>query len=61
MRSEMAGWLAGAVANLGEQERQVLALHYCEELTMKKVGVLLGIGESGVPDSFFGVGAFACA
>jgi RNA polymerase sigma factor FliA len=48
MRSEMRDWLARAVADLPEKEQQVLALYYCEELTMKEVGLLLGIGESRV-------------
>jgi len=48
MRSEMKELLARAVADLPEKEQQVLALYYFEELTMKEVGVVLGIGESRV-------------
>ena len=48
MRSEMKELLARAVADLPEKERQVLALYYFEELTMKEVGAVLGIGESRV-------------
>jgi RNA polymerase sigma factor for flagellar operon FliA len=48
MRSEMKGLLARAVADLPEKEQQVLALYYFEELTMKEVGAVLGIGESRV-------------
>jgi RNA polymerase sigma factor FliA len=48
MRSEMKELLARAVADLPEKEQQVLALYYFEELTMKEVGALLGIGESRV-------------
>jgi len=33
---------------LPEKERQVLALYYFEELTMKEVGAVLRIGESRV-------------
>jgi len=33
---------------LPEKEQQVLALYYFEELTMKEVGAVLGIGESRV-------------
>ena len=33
---------------LPEKERQVLALYYFEELTMKEVGAVLGVGESRV-------------
>lgn len=48
MRSESAARLAGAFATLDERQQHVLALYYREELTMKKVGGLLGIGESRV-------------
>ena len=48
MRSEMKELLARAVADLPQKEQQVLALYYSEELTMKEVGVVLGIGESRV-------------
>jgi hypothetical protein len=33
---------------MAERERQVLALYYYEELTMKEAGVILGLGESRV-------------
>jgi RNA polymerase sigma factor for flagellar operon FliA len=48
MRSEMKDLLTRAVTDLPEKEQQVLALYYVEELTMKEVGVLMGIGESRV-------------
>ena len=48
LRSEMKQQLARAIAELPEKERQVLALYYYEELTMKEVGTILGIGESRV-------------
>jgi RNA polymerase sigma factor for flagellar operon FliA len=48
MRSEMKELLARAVADLPEKGRQVLALYYFEDLTMKEVGAVLGIGESRV-------------
>jgi RNA polymerase sigma factor for flagellar operon FliA len=48
MRSEMKELLTRAIADLPEKEQQVLALYYFEELTMKEVGVVLGIGESRV-------------
>lgn len=48
MRSEMKGLLERAVSDLPEKEKQVLALYYFEELTMKEVGAVLGIGESRV-------------
>jgi RNA polymerase sigma factor for flagellar operon FliA len=48
LRSEMKDLLARAIAELPEKERQVLALYYFEELTMKEVGITLGVGESRV-------------
>jgi RNA polymerase sigma factor FliA len=48
LRSEMKRQLVRAIAELPEKERQVLALYYYEELTMKEVGTILGIGESRV-------------
>jgi RNA polymerase sigma factor FliA len=48
LRSEMKDMLARAIAELPEKERQVLALYYYEELTMKEVGIILGVGESRV-------------
>jgi RNA polymerase sigma factor for flagellar operon FliA len=47
-RSEVRVLLAQAIDELGERERQVLALYYLEELTMKEVGAILSIGESRV-------------
>jgi RNA polymerase sigma factor for flagellar operon FliA len=40
--------LADAIAKLPEREQQVLSLYYQEELTMKEVGAVLGVGESRV-------------
>ena len=37
-----------AMNSLEEKERQVMALYYLEELNMKEVGAVLGIGESRV-------------
>lgn len=48
MRSEMKQLLARVIAELPEKEQQVLALYYYEELTMKEVGTVLGIGESRI-------------
>jgi RNA polymerase sigma factor for flagellar operon FliA len=48
LRGEMKDLLARVIAELPEKEQQVLALYYFEELTMKEVGVVLGIGESRV-------------
>jgi RNA polymerase sigma factor for flagellar operon FliA len=48
LRSEMKGLLAQAIGELPDRERQLLALYYYEELTMKEVGAVLGIGEARV-------------
>ena len=48
VHSEMKQLLTQVVAELPEKERQVLALYYYEELTMKEVGSVMGIGESRV-------------
>lgn len=48
LRSEMAGFLARAIGELPERERQLLSLYYHEELTMKEVGSVLGLGEARV-------------
>jgi RNA polymerase sigma factor FliA len=48
LRSEMKTLLGRLIAELPEKEQQVLALYYFEELTMKEVGAVLGVGESRV-------------
>ena len=48
MQGERKQMLADAIAGLPEREQQVLALYYQEELTMKEVGAVLGVGESRV-------------
>jgi RNA polymerase sigma factor for flagellar operon FliA len=48
LRSEIAGLLEMAIGELSERERQVMALYHFEELTMKRVGAALGVGESRV-------------
>ncbi|HUB02747.1 MAG TPA: FliA/WhiG family RNA polymerase sigma factor [Terriglobales bacterium] len=48
LRSEMKELLARAISELPEKEQRVLSLYYFEELTMKEVGAVLGIGESRV-------------
>jgi RNA polymerase sigma factor FliA len=48
LRSEMRTLLSQAIDELDEKERQVLALYYLEELTMKEVGIIMNIGESRV-------------
>jgi RNA polymerase sigma factor FliA len=48
LRSEMLDLLERAIGELPERERRVLALYHFEELTMKEVGSVIGIGESRV-------------
>src|SRR5882762_6929852 len=48
LRSQIRVLLATAIDELDEKERQVLGLYYLEEMTMKEVGAILGIGESSV-------------
>jgi RNA polymerase sigma factor for flagellar operon FliA len=48
LRSEMTVLLTQAIQELPERERQLLALYYYEELTMKEAGAVLGIGEARV-------------
>jgi len=48
MKEERRRMLADAISRLPEREQQVLALYYQEELTMKEVGAVLGVGESRV-------------
>ena len=48
LRTEMNGLLEKAIGELPDRERQVLALYHFEELTMKEVGEVMGIGESRV-------------
>jgi RNA polymerase sigma factor for flagellar operon FliA len=48
LESEMETLVAQAVADLSPRERQVLALYYYKELTMKEVGAVLGVGEARV-------------
>lgn len=47
-RTELRERLAEAIDRLPERERQVVALYYLEELTMKEIGEVLGITESRV-------------
>ena len=48
LQSEMKRRLAGAVDELPERERMVMTLYYYEELTMKEIGLILGVVESRV-------------
>jgi RNA polymerase sigma factor FliA len=48
LRSETKHLIEKAISELPDKEQRVLALYYYDELTMKEVGVALGIGESRV-------------
>ncbi len=48
LKGELREILSCAVGELQPRERQVLSLYYFEELTMKEVGAVLGIGEARV-------------
>jgi RNA polymerase sigma factor for flagellar operon FliA len=45
---EMTEVLAGAILNLPDKERTVLALYYYEDMTLKEIGRTLGVSESRV-------------
>lgn len=47
-RAEGQATLIASIDRLPQRERQVVALYYLEELTMKEVGAVLGITESRV-------------
>jgi len=48
LKGEMRQWLSDAIDNLPEKERMVLTLYYYEELTMKEIGLTLGVVESRI-------------
>lgn len=48
LEGELHELLTRAVSELQPRERQVLSLYYFEELTMKEVGAVLGVGEARV-------------
>jgi RNA polymerase sigma factor FliA len=48
LHGEMKQRLVDAIEELPEKERMVLTLYYYEELTMKEIGVTLGVVESRV-------------
>jgi RNA polymerase sigma factor for flagellar operon FliA len=48
LEGELRELLSRAVTELQPRERQVLSLYYFEELTMKEVGAVLGVGEARV-------------
>jgi RNA polymerase sigma factor FliA len=48
LRGELQERLAGAIDELPERERLVMTLYYYEEMTMKEIGLTLGVVESRV-------------
>jgi len=48
LHGEIRTHIATALEDLDEKEKQVVTLYYLEELTMKEVGAVLGVGESRV-------------
>jgi RNA polymerase sigma factor for flagellar operon FliA len=48
LKSEMRERLSGAIDALPERERLVVTLYYYEEMTMKEIGLALGVVESRV-------------
>jgi RNA polymerase sigma factor for flagellar operon FliA len=48
LRGELEEKLAEAIANLPDRERMVMTLYYYEEMTMREIGLALGVVESRV-------------
>lgn len=48
MQTEMLAQLNAAISDLPEREARVLSLYYIEEMTLKEIGVVLGLVESRV-------------
>jgi RNA polymerase sigma factor for flagellar operon FliA len=48
LRSELEDRLGDAIANLPDRERLVMTLYYYEEMTMREIGLALGVVESRV-------------
>jgi RNA polymerase sigma factor FliA len=48
LRGELEERLADAIANLPDRERLVMTLYYYEEMTMREIGLALGVVESRV-------------
>ncbi|HZD47762.1 MAG TPA: FliA/WhiG family RNA polymerase sigma factor, partial [Silvibacterium sp.] len=48
LKGEMQARLASAIDQLAERERLVMTLYYYEEMTMKEIGLTLGVVESRV-------------
>ena len=48
LRGELEERLTEAIANLPDRERLVMTLYYYEEMTMREIGLALGVVESRV-------------
>jgi RNA polymerase sigma factor for flagellar operon FliA len=48
LRGELEERLTGAIAHLPDRERLVMTLYYYEEMTMREIGLALGVVESRV-------------
>ncbi len=48
LRGELEERLTGAIQNLPDRERLVMTLYYYEEMTMREIGLALGVVESRV-------------
>ncbi|MGH9518697.1 MAG: sigma-70 family RNA polymerase sigma factor, partial [Terriglobales bacterium] len=48
LRGEMDERLGDAIDNLAERERLVMTLYYFEEMTMREIGLALGVVESRI-------------
>ena len=48
LRGELEDRLTGAIDNLPDRERLVMTLYYYEEMTMREIGLALGVVESRV-------------
>jgi RNA polymerase sigma factor FliA len=48
LRGELEERLSGAISNLPDRERLVMTLYYYEEMTMREIGLALGVVESRV-------------
>jgi len=48
LKSELENRLSGAIARLADRERLVMTLYYYEEMTMREIGLALGVVESRV-------------
>jgi len=48
LKGELEDRLADAIANLPDRERLVMTLYYYEEMTMREIGLALGVVESRV-------------